>query len=435
MQPTEGELELLVCDVNGVPRGKTIAAQEYASDNLPHLAEAVLFQTITGDYAHVMETYDPEDRDILLQACWDTCRPTSWRPGQIHQVICDSLSHSGGVVQHDSRATLKQVLACYEAQGLHPILAPEIEFYLLRPLGDDTTALQPATGLYGSAEFGGEAFNPDALDKFAPVLDEIRHCAELSGLELTAVVHEMGPAQVELNVGHGPALARIDQLFQLKRLIKGCAARHGMLASFMAKPLEGLPGNGLHMHVSVQNGEGENQFALQGGKAGAPLLNFIGGLQTYLPEAFALVAPNVNSYKRFVRDLSAPINLEWGYDNRTTGLRVPFSDDQAGRVENRVAGADANPYLAAAALLACGYLGLKENLSPSAPVDGYGYDLQPNLPENLAAALTRLQGNATLVDLLGQPIVDAFVSVKQSELDAYAKQVTPWEVQFLGSTL
>ena len=162
---------------------------------------------------------------------------------------------------------------------------------------------------------------------------------------------------------------------------------------------------------------------------------FIGGLQKYLPGAFALLAPNVNSYRRFVWGSAAPINLEWGYDNRTVGFRVPHSDDASGRVENRIAGADANPYLFIAATLACGLLGLEEGIEPSDPAEGNAYALPADLPVDLHDGLRLLSRQGELTRLLTRHFVDGFVSVKREELKDLSRRITPWEVGYLGSML
>ena len=248
-------------------------------------------------------------------------------------------------------------------------------------------------------------------------------------------MHEVGPSQIELNLAHGDPLRRADQLFLLKRLVKACAVRHGYLASFMARPLDGVPGSGAHLHCSVADGGGGNIFALEDGRAPAALRHFIGGLQTWLPEAFALIAPNVNSFKRFVPDLSAPINLEWGYDNRTAGLRVPYGPPASGRVENRVAGADVNPYLLTATTLACGWLGMQDRVEPTEPHEGNAYEAPATLPSDLGHALATLAANRRLAELLSEAFIEAYVDVKRSELQDFQKWMTPWEVRYLGSQL
>lgn len=433
--PTEvaQNLELLVADLNGAPRGKAVNGPSFDPNNLPHLPAAVFLQCINGKYADAMEAHNPRDEDLLLRPDWSTYRTTPWKAKDCGQVICETLNKAGEPMVFDPRNLLQRMIGLYVDKGLRPLVAPEVEFYLLAPPKRGDLELRPAPGVDQRDEFGGEAFSSDALDKYAPFLDDVRTMCRKMNIPLQAVVHEMGPAQMELNIPHGDALARADEFFLLKRLVKGCAVRHGCLASFMAKPSMDLPGSGLHLHLSLVNDWNANVFALKEAKAPKPLRHFIGGLQTYLPAAFALVAPNVNSFKRFTSDASAPINLQWGYDNRTAGFRVPFGSAANGRVENRVAGADANPYLAIVAMLACGLLGMDEALEPSAPVDGDAYDLPANLPEDLGQALRRLSTHDKLRRILSKPFVDAFVSVKRRELQDAARQITPWELGYLGS--
>ena len=430
------DLELLVCDTNGVPRGKTVDGSAFAPGDSAHMAAAIFFQCITGDYAEEpMEAYCPEDGDMLLVPDWATCRNVPWKAGDCRQVICDTVGKTGDPVPFDPRNLLKRVLGMYAEKGWTPVVAPEIEFYLLEPPKRGDRALVPASGMNDRAEFGGEAFSSDALDKYAPFLDAVRATSAEIDIPVQAMVHELGPGQIELNIDHDEALVQADRLFLVKRLVKACALRHGHLASFMAKPVKDLPGSGLHLHVSLVDGNGANLFALDDGKAPPPLCRFIAGLQSYLPPAFALIAPNVNSYRRFVEGSSAPINLEWGYDNRTAGFRVPLSEDSGGRVENRVAGADANPYLFIAATLACGLLGLEEELEPTAPARGDAYDLPADLPGDLHDALRVLAAHKKLRRLLSRDFVSGFVAVKREELRHLGRWITPWEVGYLGSML
>ncbi len=437
-QPAElaSTLDLLVADLNGAPRGKTVQTGALDDGDPPHFVAAAFFQTITGDYAEgCMERYDPKDEDLILRPDWSSYSACPWKPGDHGQVICDSLDKSGASIPYDSRNVLKRMLGIYADAGLHPVVAPELEFYLLEPIGQDASALALAPGLDGRAEFGGEAFSADALDKYAPFLDDVKAQGEAAGLPVSAFVHEVGPSQIELNLAHGDPLRRADQLFLLKRLVKACAMRHGYLASFMAKPLDGVPGSGAHLHCSVVDGTGGNIFALEDGRAPAALRHFIGGLQSWLPEAFALIAPNVNSFKRFVPDLSAPINLEWGYDNRTAGLRVPYGPPASGRVESRVAGADVNPYLLTATTLACGWLGMQDRVEPTQPHEGNAYEAPATLPSDLGQALVTLAANRRLADLLSEAFIEAYVDVKRIELQDFQKWMTPWEARYLGSQL
>lgn len=426
-------LELLVADASGLPRGKVIKGAAFDEDHLPHLPAAIFFQTLTGTYAEVMHNYDPKDEDLLLQPDWTTYTDMPWKSGSHGQVICQSIDKTGAAVAFDPRNALARVLARYESLGLTPVVAPEAEFYLLKPSTDANAPFAPASGIDGRADCGNEAFSIDALAKYQPLLDLLYDRCDQAGLALSATVHEMGPAQIELNVEHGDALSRADQLFLLKRLVKGCALEQGATASFMAKPIEGAPGSGLHVHCSLYDDDNRNLFTLNKGQAPEKLLNFIAGLQHYLPPSFALITPSPNSYKRFVPDLSAPINLEWGYDNRTTGLRVPYSPDQDGRIESRVAGADANPYLFIAATLACGLLGIEKGLRPTPPTEEDAYEQPANFPQGLAHSLDALANNEEMIDLIGKPCIDAYIGVKRSELEHHNNEINPWERRYLGT--
>jgi glutamine synthetase len=196
--------------------------------------------------------------------------------------------------------------------------------------------------------------------------------------------------------------------------------------------MQGQPGSSMHIHQSVLDAKtGKNLFSQRNGRDSKLFHSHIAGLQKYLPSVMPLIAPNVNSYRRLIRDSDAPINTHWGYDNRTTGLRVPHSEPHARRVENRLAGADANPYLAITASLACGYLGMVEKLKPRPPVDGSAYRLAHTLPRTLYDAIYRFNGNRQIKQLLGESVVDAVTLVKETELTAYQQVISSWEREHL----
>jgi glutamine synthetase len=200
----------------------------------------------------------------------------------------------------------------------------------------------------------------------------------------------------------------------------------------MAKPMAREPGSAMHIHQSVKDKRtGQNIFSDSSGKPSALFFSFIAGLQKYLPSGMSLFAPNVNSYRRITRHLAAPINTQWGYDNRTAGLRVPVSNPDARRVENRVGGADANPYLALAASLACGYLGMVEGLKPSEPVSGSAYDMPFTLPRNLEESLRLLRDCKPLIEILGDRFVIAYTAVKESEYETFLQVISSWEREHL----
>jgi glutamine synthetase len=427
-------IELIVPDMSGIPRGKVIEGASFDPDHPPHIPAAIFFQTLTGEYVDAIKKHNSSDADVIFEPDWETLRPWGADPERRGQVMCTTRQKSGEPLAYDPRNVLRRLLDRYAEAGLSPVIAPEAEFYLLTPGTSPEQPFETAAGRHGMEEHGGEAFSIDALAKYRTFVEAVNDRCRDAGIALSGIVHEMGAAQLELNLHHGPALDRIDQLFMLKRIVKAAAISHGMVASFLSKPFDDLPGSGLHMHVSVYRGE-DNVFALQDGRAGDTLIQFIGGLQHYLPEAFALIAPNVNSYKRFVPGLAAPINLEWGYDNRTAGFRVPYGDDAAGRVENRITGADANPYLAAAATLGCGLLGMEQHIAPSEPTASYAYDRPADLPQDLGAALTRLGKSKAMENLFGGQFLEIYRAVKTEELISFSAEVTPWERRFLGAEI
>ena len=246
------------------------------------------------------------------------------------------------------------------------------------------------------------------------------------------LVHESGPSQIEINLNHGDPLALADQAFMFKRAVRQVALKHGIHATFMSKPYQGQPGSSMHIHQNlVSTKTNKNLFSDQEGNNSREFLHYIGGLQTYLPDAMLLFAPYVNSYRRFVIDASAPINTHWGIENRTVAFRVPTSSPDSRRIENRIPGADTNPYLALAASLACGYLGFKEKLEPEKPTAGDAFERRHNIPKYLPDALKRLKVSNELSETLGKEFVTLFTEIKQTEHDAYQNVISAWEREHL----
>ena len=238
---------------------------------------------------------------------------------------------------------------------------------------------------------------------------------------------------MEINFLHGNAMELCDQVFLFKRTVRESALHHNMYATFMAKPLEGEPGSAMHIHQSLTNLEtGKNAFSNpEDGSPSELFFHFIAGLQKYLPETMPIFAPYVNSFRRLTRYTSAPTNVEWGYDNRTVGLRVPRSSPQGRRVENRLPGVDVNPYLVVACSLACGYLGIKEKLQPSAPNSANAYELPYQFPTTVEESIERLRNCQAIQEILGKRFVEMYIGVKEAEVAEYFRVISPWERKFL----
>jgi glutamine synthetase len=237
---------------------------------------------------------------------------------------------------------------------------------------------------------------------------------------------------MEINFFHAHPLNLADEVFFFKRTVREAAMRHDMFATFMAKPIAGEPGSAMHVHQSVVNrASGRNLFSNEDGSPSKEFYWYIGGLQKYVPAAMALFAPYVNSYRRLVRSNAAPINIQWGTDNRTVGIRSPVATATARRVENRVIGADANPYAALAATLACGYLGMKNRIEPAAECKGDAYLGDFQLPRSLGEALALLRDERDLAAVLGEAFVTVYTEVKEVEYAEFMKVISPWEREHL----
>ncbi|MBT9552936.1 MAG: glutamine synthetase, partial [Hydrogenophaga sp.] len=237
--------------------------------------------------------------------------------------------------------------------------------------------------------------------------------------------------QYEINLLHGDPVAVADQAFLFKTAAREIALQHGLNAVFMAKPIAGQAGSSMHLHQSVVDAQGRNVFSNADGSASEAFFHYIGGLQTYTPDLMLIYAPTVNSYRRYVAGSQAPTNVQWGYDNRTAGLRVPVGAPAARRVENRLAGADANPYLAMAATLAAGLAGMEDQRPPTAPVEGNGYHQARGLPRTFDAAHAQMAASAHAPRLLGERFVRGYLAVKALEHDHYLNEISAWERRYL----
>src|SRR3990172_2014710 len=431
------EIECLVPDMAGIARGKILPAAKFIKSTRAHalrLPESVFIQTVTGEYAEDEdeEVMGPQDYDVYLQPDVDTLSVVPWYKEPTAQVINDCYYAADRPVEIASRYVLQRVLALYDARGWKPVVAPELEFFLVQVNTDPDLPLLPPIGKSGRPETGRQSYGIDAVNEFDPIFEDVYDFCEAQEIDIDTLTHESGSAQMEINFNHGDPLKLADQSFMFKRTVRHAAMRHQVYATFMAKPLANEPGSSMHIHQSVLDKRtGRNLFADQSGRDSALFRAFVAGLQRYLPMLMPLLAPNVNSYRRLQPHADAPINVHWGGDNRTAGLRVPRSGGASRRIENRVAGADANPYLAIAASLACGYLGVVEKLKPTKQIEGSAYLLQHSLPRTLYDALARFGGCRAIRPILGEKFVRAVIGVKRTELEAYQRVISSWEREHL----
>lgn len=429
------EIECLVPDLTGVARGKILPREKFTEDRGMRLPEVVVAMGVTGEFPDEGPYYDiisPNDRDMHLRPDPATVRIVPWAVDPTAQVIHDCYDREGRLVPYAPRSVLKRVCDLYEAEGWCPVVAPELEFYLVARNTDPDMPLKPPIGRSGRAETSRQAYSIDAVNEFDPLFEDIYAYCEQMELNVDTLIHEVGAGQMEINFFHGNPLALADEVFFFKRTVREAALRHDMFATFMAKPIAGEPGSAMHVHQSLTDrASGRNLFSTEEGGPSEMFGWFIGGLQKYVPAAMALFAPYVNSYRRLARFTAAPINIQWGVDNRTVGIRAPLAAPGARRIENRVIGADANPYVALAATLACGYLGLKNKIEPSAECKGDAYLGDYQLPRSLGEALQALREEKALAEVLGEAFVTVYSEIKEVEYDEFMKVISPWEREHL----
>ncbi len=428
------EVECLVPDITGIARGKIIPADKFSHDYGTRLPEGIFATTVTGDYPEdYYELTSPSDSDMFLRPDPDTVRMVPWATDPTAQVIHDCYTKDGKPHDLAPRNVLRRVLRAYEDAGLRPVVAPELEFFLVQKNTDPDFPLLPPAGRSGRPETARQSYSIDAVNEFDPILDLMYDYCDAMELDVDTLIHESGAAQLEVNFLHSDALSRADQVFLFKRCMREAAMRHGIYATFLAKPMENEPGSAMHIHQSLLDRKtGNNVFTGKGkDRHSATFGHYLAGLQKYVPMAMAFFAPNVNSYRRLALGQVAPINVQWGHDNRTCGLRVPMDTPENMRVESRFAGSDANPYLAMAGTLACGLLGIQGKLKPTAPLSSSAQDIGFELPRSLGEALDQLETCEPLHELMGPRFVRAYVSVKRKEYETFFRVISSWEREFL----
>lgn len=425
------EVEVFIADLSGKLRGKIIPCEKFMLDPV-RMPESAIAQTVTGDWGEQEKYMDEGDGDMELRAAIDGCYVVPWAREVTGQIICDATSNKGGLIRWAPRSILKRVLRAFHREGWQPVVAPELEFYLVNRDNNPDNPLLPPAGRTGRPEFSKQPFNIDATNEFEAVIEDIYRFAETEELAVDTLVHEEGVAQFEINFKHGDPLTMADQVLMFKRCVREAAICNNMVATFMAKPVEEQPGSSFHVHQSLTSrSDGKNLFANDDGTFTPLFMQYIGGLQRFSPDVTAIYAPNINSFRRF--NVRWPtINNHWGMNNRTVGFRVPSVKDAAAtRVESRIAGADANPYLAIAATLLTGLQGVRNKINPTERITGGAWELPRGIPLNMEQALRQMNGSKFLREHLGNRFVDIYIGCKKTEMNNYHHVVSSWERKFL----
>ncbi|MDX5377206.1 MAG: glutamine synthetase family protein [Halomonas sp.] len=434
--PAIDSIDLLIGDLNGVMRGKRIPRDKLdkvCRDGI-NLPASVFALDING---HTIEATGlglaSGDGDRICRPLEGTLFPSPWlRNGRQGQVLMTMVEPDDSPFFADPRQVLSRQLQRLQERGLTPVAAVEMEFYLLdRERTPEGWIQPPRSPRNGERASQSQLYSIDELDEYAAFLEDVQRAAELQNLPLDTALKECAPGQFEITLGHcNDALRACDSAVLLKRLVKGVALNHGFEATFMAKPYGLEAGNGTHVHLSMLDASDRNVFAADNGDLlGSQTLHWaVAGLLELMPASMAIFAPNLNSFRRFQPGLYVPMAPTWGFDNRSVALRIPSGNNDARRIEHRVAGADVNPYLLLAVLLASIEHGIAEQLTPPAPVEGNAYEqFGPSLTNSWQQAIDLLEACEPLKSALGREFVHVFAANRRAEREQAMQTVSQLE--------
>lgn len=434
--PQITQIDALLPDMNGVLRGKKIPVEA-----LPKLYRegigfpgSVYATDITG--CTVEETglgFEDGDADRACRPVPGTLDPSPWMPRPTGQVLLAMRDFDGGPFFADPRAVLGTVIDRLAADGLRAVAAAELEFYLFdRERDPDGTPRPPRSPLTGRRQTTTQVYGIDELDDFEALLHEIAQTCRLQHIPVDSAVSEYAPGQYEINLHHhDDALTACDDAVLFKRTVKGVALKHGVQASFMAKPFADRAGSGQHIHLSILDRDGNNIFAADRPEGAPALGHAIGGLAATMAEGMALFAQNANAFRRFQPHTHVPHAPTWAVNNRSAALRIPPGLPRDRRVEHRVAGADANVYLVMAAVLAGAHYGIMRQIDPGPPVRGNAYaQIEQTLTSSWTRALELLETSAFYADYFGKRFISVYLELKWAERDKFFSMITPLEYEW-----
>ncbi|WP_375056002.1 glutamine synthetase family protein [Zobellella sp. DQSA1] len=433
--PDINSIDLMIGDINGVIRGKRIPRDSLlkAYEEGICLPASLFALDINGNT--IEETglgLDQGEGDRMCFPVPGTLSRVPWQDRPCAQVLMSMYENDGTPFVYDPRHVLQGVLSRFGELGLTPVVAVETEFYVVDRERDNQHQLQPPLSpVTGKRDKQCQVYSLSDLDDYCDFIESIHQAALVQQLPVDTAIAECAPGQFEINLKHrASAMQACDEAVLLKRLIKGVAARHGMEATFMAKPYNQEAGSGTHIHVSLIDDQGRNLFSGRddGGLGSDMLRQAVAGVLALMPESMVVFAPNANSYRRFQPGFYVPMSQTWGADNRTVAVRIPGGNREARRLEHRVAGADANPYLLVASILAGIHLGISQRLSPPAPVAGNAYASHPpSLPNSWIQALDQWQRNEVLPCYLGAEFCRVYHANRYGERQLFMRHVSSQE--------
>jgi glutamine synthetase len=421
-------VQIMISDPSGVLRGKAVRREELARifDSGRQVAGSILGLDITGkDVDETGLVWDTGDADMTARPIARSLKPAPWLAAPTGQLMLTMFDAQGQPAAADPRHALVRVVERFARAGLTPVVACELEFYLLKE--EAGGRLVPAGGGRAGERQKIDAYSLQRLDDLAPLFNDVYVAAAAQGLPAGTLMSEYAPGQFEITLHHrDDALRAVDEAVMFKRVLRGVAQKHGLIACFMAKPFTERAGSGLHVHVSLNDAQGANLFASDDAAGTESLRHAIGGMKDSMAESMAVFAPNANSYRRFVTESYAPIAPIWGINNRSVSLRVPAGPRESRHVEHRICGADANLYLAVATVLGAAAHGMRERLDPGAPVEGNGYTQAGErvLPGSWREALNLAARSEFLEETLGKDFLKIFLAIKNQECARFSGEVS-----------
>ncbi|HVI52814.1 MAG TPA: glutamine synthetase family protein [Candidatus Sulfotelmatobacter sp.] len=428
--------DLVLIDANGIARGKIVRRHEL----LPifkdgrHLPGSILGLDVWGE--DVEETglvWSDGDADRRAWPIAGSLTALPWTSPPRGQVQLSLHELDGRPVTADPRHALTRQDDLLRAQGMNPVAAFELEFYLLERGPDGQPPLPARLPLTGERPAGIQVYRVEELDRLEPFIDEVYRAAEVLGLPLETMISEYGCGQYELTLHHRPSILQAaDDLIRLKRMLRAIAARRGMLACFMAKPYADQAGSGMHIHASLTDRTGANLFAdIADGQLAPLLTQAVAGLLETMEESLLVFAPHANSWRRFAAQSYAPLSPNWGVNNRSVAVRVPAGATKGRHLEQRAAGVDANPYLVGAVVLAAMRRGIAKAAVPGPAAEGNGYAAPDplTLPPDWRSAILRAAASPFLKDALGERMLAVLTALKRAEYRRFANEIPTFEYQ------
>ena len=431
--------DLVLVDLNGIARGKIVRRHEL----LPifrsgrHLPGSILGLDVTGE--DVEETglvWSDGDADRRAWPIPGSLVPLPWTSPPRGEVRLALFELDGTPIAADPRHALARQVTLLEADGFHPVLAYELEFYLLDRAHAADGNFQPLRlPLSGERPEGIQVYGVTELDRLEPFIDAVYRGAEAQGLPVETMISEYAQGQFELTLRHGDALRAADDLAMLKRLLRALAVRHGMMASFMAKPFAGRAGSGMHVHASLADAGGKNLFADQGETLSPLLRHAVAGLLGTMHESMLVFAPHLNSWRRFSAQSYAPTMPTWGTNNRSVAVRIPAGAPAGRHLEQRAAGIDSNPYLVGATVLAGMRKGILAKADPGPETTAYAETPSDDLPPDWRSAIETATRSSFLKEALGERLHHVFLALKRAEYRRFASEVTTLERMLYGEVV